>query len=369
MSNRLNEVTIGNKDWLYDLLWSSSSYVDSSEKSAGCAISIPLTFLFHHGEPQKCMYTDSSTGEVVRYDFRKAIFERDNSGTLGSVNAANPLLTSMRTTLVDYMNNNGYMDDQKDMHQPLTLTVTYMDGDREDLDLSRFDILIRNEAWRSQVLLMQSYIPTLSIHTGRYFIDDNAGGISSLVDSNHSAAADKLTRAISKHIETVYQLSKPPLVNENFNQKKVKINNMSARFALDFRNRVIFLHSETINIAIGENGRNVEQLIKKEKVGRENNAALGIYHELRKLLLIAMKKGLSISDAYDHFDESRSGFIDTSMLMEGLGRLGIGVTFSVGEQLLQLIGGIGTNFITLNDFNNYLAGSQSLLENGRSNRE
>lgn len=38
----------------------------------------------------------------------------------------------------------------------------------EDLTLDKMDKLLKNETWTRQVLLIQSYIPTVSIQTGNY---------------------------------------------------------------------------------------------------------------------------------------------------------------------------------------------------------
>ena len=44
----------------------------------------------------------------------------------------------------------------------------YNDGEREDVNLRTLDILMRNEAWCSQVLVLQGYVPAASTQSGRF---------------------------------------------------------------------------------------------------------------------------------------------------------------------------------------------------------
>jgi hypothetical protein len=55
--------------------------------------------------------------------------------------------------------------------------VLYNDGEREDVNLRTFDILMRNDAWRSQVLLLQGFVPAVSVQSGR-FSDQGAKTVS-----------------------------------------------------------------------------------------------------------------------------------------------------------------------------------------------
>jgi hypothetical protein len=50
----------------------------------------------------------------------------------------------------------------------LGFQVFYTDNQMEDVSLTTFDTLARNEAWRLQVLLIQGYIPASSTIDGNY---------------------------------------------------------------------------------------------------------------------------------------------------------------------------------------------------------
>ena len=50
--------------------------------------------------------------------------------------------------------------------------VFYNDDQIEDLALSTLDILLRNDSWRLQVLIIQGYIPAMSSQVG-FFSAEN----------------------------------------------------------------------------------------------------------------------------------------------------------------------------------------------------
>jgi hypothetical protein len=138
------------------------------------------------------------------------------------------------------------------------------------------------------------------------------------------------------------------------NEVCLKVENLTCTFCLDHHDRTIFLYSDYTAVEIEKNRQAVEEQMKSEKMTREHSAADSVYSELSGLLIHAHKRGLSMEQSFQHFDVNKYGYIDVDMLIDGLGRLGVGVTYPVAEKVLEMIGGMGSNFLTMADFELYL---------------
>lgn len=46
--------------------------------------------------------------------------------------------------------------------------MIYTDDETEVLTAAKLDKLLRNDSWRLQVLMIQGYVPTVSMHSGLY---------------------------------------------------------------------------------------------------------------------------------------------------------------------------------------------------------
>ena len=91
-----------------------------------------------------------------------------------------------------------------------------------------------------------------------------------------------------------------------------------------------------------------------EKAAREESAAQVVASELLHLLQHARRRGLSVQESFAHFDVSKNGFIDIPVFIDGLARLGIGVVAAVAAPLMQIIGGVGSTFLTVYDFERFV---------------
>lgn len=151
----------------------------------------------------------------------------------------------------------------------------------------------------------------------------------------------------------------PSRVNNSSSAPKVvlHVENMTCVFGLDPDGQVIFLHTDYIAIEMDkQNDRlTLENDLKSDKQQRELSAMETIQQELLNLLVHAHERGLSMEQSFYHFDVNHYGFIDVNTLLEGLAKLGIGVTFPIAQQLLQSMSGIGSHFITFNDFELFLS--------------
>ena len=130
---------------------------------------------------------------------------------------------------------------------------------------------------------------------------------------------------------------------------------LQAQFVLDVRNEIIFQNSKYLSVEITGARKEMEDYLHNEKAGREETAAKTITNEFLQLLQHAKKRGLSAQDSFSHFDLTKSGYIDTSLLMDGLARLGIAAVRPVVSLVLQNIAGLGSTFITVHDFERFIS--------------
>jgi hypothetical protein len=89
----------------------------------------------------------------------------------------------------------------------------------------------------------------------------------------------------------------------------------------------------------------------------EDNVSAGkrITNNVLKLLTEARQQGLSGKDSFAHFDISGTGFVDADIMIDGLARLGIGVTYPIAEEIIQNIGGFGSELLSFQDFTRFLS--------------
>jgi len=179
------------------------------------------------------------------------------------------------------------------------------------------------------------------------------------VNSGNNDAADNFTRAIAKYAERAYLVGADAMMDNaqrgpNAKAISLKVMNMQCQFALDPHDDVIFLYSDYTAVEIDNGRKEVEDYMQKEKNGRQVSAAQSVSRELLTLLHHAEKRGSTLEASFGHFDVAGNGFIDTDLLIDGLARLGIGVTYPVGEAVLEIIGGIGSSFVSMSEFGQFL---------------
>jgi hypothetical protein len=155
---------IRGKDWVFNAFWAACG--DSN--SPKCSINIPITFIFNCGKPTKTLTTDLRSGYIKRIILEDISVERtETERGLRGDNFRN--LRVIRQLLLEFSEISGYTNLQ-DNDDPFVCKVFYSDGQVEDLSMKTLDILMRNETWRMQVLLVQGYVHTLSIQTGNFSI-------------------------------------------------------------------------------------------------------------------------------------------------------------------------------------------------------
>ena len=354
-----NSTNIRGKDWIFNCLWAAAG----DPKVAKCSISIPVTFIFRNGQPLKALCTDPLSRTVTRLNLENTVYERELGENI-LLGESNKYLRVFRKILLEYSKQNKFDIFQSKPNEDTKIcTVFYTDGEQEDIDIKTFDTLIRNESWRLQLLIVQGFIPPLSVQKGYYY---DRSRVRSLIQSDAAVASDKFTKALSVFVEKAYTFSSDTMLEsigstfKDTKEVKLKVKEMVCSFILDSNNKIQFQVCDSTVVEIAGARQQIEDYLLKEKVSREASAAETVSLELLKLLRHAKRRGLSLYDSFQHFDTYLSGYIDTDMLIDGLARLGIGVTYPVAESLLQLISGIGSGFITMDDYARYLSRAEDI---------
>jgi hypothetical protein len=191
------------KDWLYGVLYAASQDATAPR----CAIVIPLTLLFRDGLPDKVLVTDSAKKCVTGFSspFADVLSASASAATPVSVAKEAKALRRKCTRycvdmLREYSEQNGFAAVQHSV-EPLVCSVTYVDGEREDLSLAHFDRLSRNDTWCQQLILVQGFVPYQSLEAGLY---RRRSAVRSRIEENASEAADQLTRSLANFVDQVY---------------------------------------------------------------------------------------------------------------------------------------------------------------------
>jgi hypothetical protein len=160
---------IRSKDWVFNAFWAACG-ADSANRVSKCSLNIPLTCLFHEGRPWKALATNSTTGFIQRISLDSSTEESSQRSTneRGLRGESLRLFRILRRLLLDFSENNNYHVYQESKSDPFICKVFYTDGQIEDVSLATFDILIRNDSWKKQVMLVQGFVPSLSLLSGNF---------------------------------------------------------------------------------------------------------------------------------------------------------------------------------------------------------
>eukprot|EP01040_Poterioochromonas_malhamensis_P013046 gene13046-14311_t len=323
--------SIRGKDWIFNALWGACG--PGVYGSASCVLNIPITFLFKDGLPVKVLTTDPSTGKLQRIYLDQIQLSRFDF----SEGFRGPAMHSLRGVLKlleDYQLQNQYNAHQDDPNNPYLAKVIYIDDETENLTRDVLTKMLRMENWRMQVLLIQGFVPISSVQSGFY---SQKPQVRSKLDTSMTETADGFAKSIAKYVERAY--SNP---SQSWQQSTDTADTTGTA------NQAVNLKVDTVEIKT--NRFEVEEMLRNEKLGRQRSAAEKVFQEFMSLLLAAHGKGQSVEQIFRHFDEKDNRFIQAEDLVNGLAKLGIGVTFPVAEHVMQLIGGIGHDFLMLDDF-------------------
>ncbi len=361
------EAVFRGKEWIFDALWGSC--IDPTAPK--CWINIPLTFIFNDSLPYKAILSETETGVIKRLELDEIGLNLkigENAFQDDQDSKVNKYLRITRKLLIEYSVTNEYSQVQlnRGVSEPYIASAFYIDGEKEDLTLRAFDILIRKSQWRAQVNMIQGYIPATDVKAG-YFTTIGMKKIRSLLEEQGAEAADTLTRSLSKYIENAFLICNGKMSTSKIYKQtgmRLLVKEMKARFALDHKDKIIFLYSDLVNVDLLPNMSNEEKNKLLNRVETKEDkisiAAKDMVTKLKVLLFDARRQGLPIDESFLHFDPQRSGFIDVDMFIDGLARLGMGVTFPVAECMVEIIGGPGSGLLTLDDFQKLLYGQEDV---------
>ncbi|KAJ1379410.1 hypothetical protein B484DRAFT_36698, partial [Ochromonadaceae sp. CCMP2298] len=160
----MSATAIRGKDWTFNALWA----VRSGHPPPKCLVSIPLTSIWRDGRPFKTLGNDAS-GSVTRIILEDFVIER-NDAERGFRGESYKAIRALRQLLLDYSDSNGYgaYQTKHGAEEPFIANVFYLDGQRESIALHTLDILLRNEGWRKQVMLLQGFVAEKRTHAGTY---------------------------------------------------------------------------------------------------------------------------------------------------------------------------------------------------------
>ena len=193
------------KDWLFGVLYAASQDTTAPR----CAIVIPLTLLFRDGLPDKVLVTDTAK-KCVR-GFLAPFSDAPSSSTTTTPASVAKEAKALRRKctrycvdmLHEYSEQSGFASVQHSV-EPLACSVTYADGEREDLSLAHFERLSLNDTWCKQLILVQGFVPYQSLEAGLY---RRRSAVRSRIEENASDAADQLTRSLANFVDQIYATS------------------------------------------------------------------------------------------------------------------------------------------------------------------
>ena len=113
---------------------------------------------------------------------------------------------------------------------------------------------------------------------------------------------------------------------------------MDAEFIFDSNEKLWFSHlsNVTVQTVHAKKERNME--LKRIEENKVIEAAFVVAAELRRLLKMAANRGVAVSASFAHFDTQGVGYADSNNLVEGLARLGIGISHPAADMLMGMIG-------------------------------
>ena len=342
--------SIQDKSWIYHQFWTSTG----DPRSPSCELDIPYVFIFRNGLPVRCLGTDFNTKCVIRVPFLERTFEREVGKAIVESNS-NRAIESMRQFLIEYGHRRGYTDAQGDIERPKVCTAFYMDGNREDLDMWTFDILLQNDLWRLQIHFVQSYV-----YGERELKGYHSSSIQEVIKTEPlKEKAHKLAKALSTYCEKAYKVTTDTMlegisaVQLKGMEVRVRVRDMEAQFKVDHRKRLVFIATGSLGLDIKGAIKEMEAFVSSECDARAATSCLALEQELVKTMRHGERRNFGVDQTFEHFDPNHEGFVNAVKLVKGFGELGLGAVMTVAERLVEKIGGVGARFFTVEQMETY----------------
>ena len=163
---------------------------------------------------------------------------------------------------------------------------------------------------------------------------DDKAGITTTNHNNNTAVDSNIP------IDTIQAVKKTAIYKQNIIHKKAHIREIIAIYAIDIHtDQLIFLRTERVVLEVEKKSdlSHMKLKLTREVYDREVNVATVMLESIRYLLGQGGRRGLSAKEAFSHFDTANVGYIDANMLLVGLQRLGMPLTLSVANKVIELL--------------------------------
>ncbi|GMH74329.1 hypothetical protein TrST_g7101 [Triparma strigata] len=328
-------------DWIFRSLHSVTGRRQNS-----ITINMPDTVLFTNGEPVKWL-TTLADGRVARQIISG---ERGYKGTRHVRSKAikqNEMLVQeqIKTIHDSFFKFRSKFSDFTPATSPLCI-AWYNDGKKELLQSQTLLMLMKHREWRVQVTALQIYIKPKREGRGHY---DQVHQIRLGADdiSDRNAALDIVTKSLAQYAEKAYAIN-PNETDDDGTQSiatppsmptsNLKVDTMDAEFIFDEKENLWFSHLSNVMVQVVHAKRERNMEMKRLEETKLIEAASVVAKELKRLLRMANSRGVSVQSSFEHFDAQGVGYADANNLIEGLARLGIGISYPAAEILMSMIG-------------------------------
>jgi len=214
------------------------------------------------------------------------------------------------------------------------LQVFYLDGKRQVLDVETFDQLSAHALWLVQVLAMQAYVITEVHHSVHYTkargvqVAEHTGpGLEPVMNKIVKVLEDTFTTDLF-HAKEVYGL---PRV-----RPRVNVLQCRAVMKRDVNGILWFMHFEEM---VTRRTEHEKPVFRRDKPAEQwadaevRRAADEAEHELRTLLQHGLERGISLRQAFEHFDVAGVGMIHPNDFATGLKLLSIDLHPAAAKEL------------------------------------
>ena len=164
-----------------------------------------------------------------------------------------------------------------------------------------------------------------------------------------NAALDIVTKSLAQYAEKAYAVNTNEGEEEDpelqsiatpsaLPPSNIKVDLMDAEFILDENENLFFSHLSNVLVQVVHAKRERNQELKRMEEAKLIEAASVVGNELKRLLRMAANRGVSVATSFSHFDSQGLGYADVHNLVEGLSRLGIGISTPAADILMSMIG-------------------------------
>ena len=309
-----------------------------------------------HGFIRRVAVDESSGSRTI--DDESSVEGNEDVNTNSSI-GHNRSYRDFRHKLLEFSSKNQNQKGFVSKEEPKICTVHYVDGSKEELDLSTLDVLLLNKIWRLQILMIQGYISLKDSYAdkiGRYA----SGPKPSYKEDALTTKAHEMAMRLAKFIEGSFRSSTDTMLtgigatNKLGKEVRLVVHSIEGGFRQVSKSSLSFTTLNYVELEVkGGALREMENYVEDEKKSREESTSNAVEQEFLKLLRHAERRQITVQASFAHFDSELSGYVTSDMLLDGLHRLGIGVTESVSEIIVERIGGIGSRFFDVDQLTTF----------------